>query len=85
LHWALIAGENDNIIQVEKTCDDIINCGLQGVRINIIRYNPPNEKSTEGNMRIANYIFGRIPNPASKVVERVGLDVAASCGMFMNN
>lgn len=88
-HWALIDEENDMSLSA---------AAIQGllaeypqfwpstggkVRLNLVRYNPPNDKSKESEnyheyaQKFANCGFD------VKVIPRVGFDVAASCGMFM--
>lgn len=86
LHWAFIAGQNDSEADVHDICDAIDQNGLQ-VRVNIVRYNPPNEKSVETpqviidrNLRI---IQERL-SEQSKIVQRVGPKIFASCGMFVD-
>ena len=83
IHGAFIEGQNDSIESVES----MLNCiHLEWLkpRFNLVRYNPPNDKSKETSPeqleRIRQTIATRMP---CRMVERVGFDVAASCGMFM--
>lgn len=85
-HWALIEGENDSVEDVEATIRAIDDSGVRG-KFNLVRYNPPNDKSKESspevlerNYKIISEAFG---HPGSRIVPRVGFDVNASCGMFV--
>ncbi|NTF17973.1 hypothetical protein G6L37_06120 [Agrobacterium rubi] len=85
LHWALIDGENDS---TENARDCAALARLLGVKaeFNLVRYNPANGKSREATdesmqaflAEIEGWISGR-----TRTVARVGLDVKASCGMFL--
>lgn len=84
LHWAFIQNENDD----EKTVADILEAcreaGLEA-RFNLVRYNPANGKSRESSQEVIDLRRQQISAfmPA-RIVERVGFDVKASCGMFVN-
>jgi adenine C2-methylase RlmN of 23S rRNA A2503 and tRNA A37 len=87
LHHAYIAGENDAEGDVHAICDALEERRLM-VHVNIVRYNPyepsrhgvePPEEVIERNAAIYR---SRLPNARVSVIERVGFDVAASCGMF---
>jgi adenine C2-methylase RlmN of 23S rRNA A2503 and tRNA A37 len=87
LHWALIAGENDQDETFGRISDFVRNSGLEA-KLNLVRYNPHSARTgTEaGEDRYAaalETIGAGLAVPGSKVVSRVGFDVKASCGMFM--
>jgi len=93
LHWAFIEGENDDYVSVAEVVDAVLNSGLASpenrIQVNIVRFNPPpgvhyQESSEPVIQERFNYLRGAIGNSDSKVVTRVGTDVAASCGMFVN-
>lgn len=87
LHWALIQGENDQLGDVVKLCDAVERAGLR-VDVNLVRYNPPGDEaaygreSSEERVLAVEYLLQRRLGASVVVVERVGPDVAASCGMF---
>jgi len=87
-HWAFIEGENDSVETVEKTVDAILSRSIKG-KFNLVRYNPPNDKTKESppevlerNFKIISEALG---DPGSRIVPRVGFDVKASCGMFVGD
>lgn len=85
LHWAFISGENDSIEDVKELCYLILKMGIKA-RVNIVRYNPPNEKSGESEFSVIERNFQVIKellSDKSKIIPRVGFDVKASCGMFI--
>jgi adenine C2-methylase RlmN of 23S rRNA A2503 and tRNA A37 len=86
IHYALIKGENDSLEEAEK----VVNvCAFldSNIKLNIVQYNPfsPGQGTESDSETIRKYIeymdyqdfFYRI-----KIIERVGHDVKASCGMF---
>lgn len=83
LHWAFIEGQNDS----EKTIDDILErvqrLGLK-TRFNLVRYNAPTGKSRESKEAVLDARLRQIAAvmPA-RMIQRVGFDVNASCGMFV--
>lgn len=87
IHWALIAGENDSVGQIEDICSAVRDSGLRA-DVNLVRYNPfspalghePDEATIR---RVAQQLADGIPGSRVKVVGRVGFDVKASCGMFV--
>lgn len=84
IHFALIAGENDSTASLE---DLIATLRLHELRVdfNIVRYNPYDELSAEGNWELAQQILHeRMPEARVQVVQRVGYEAKASCGMFVS-
>lgn len=87
LHWSFIKGENDGEEDIVLMCHKIRNSKLP-VEVRIVRYNPYNENygqesdwsTIERNLEI---IKDYLPHAATKVITRVGRDVKASCGMFV--
>lgn len=85
LHWALIAGENDGQEDAEAVCEAVRDHGLL-CEFNLVRYNPASpEQGIEADEDVINEYLAvlreRLPGKV-KLVERVGKDVYASCGMF---
>lgn len=84
IHGAFIKGENDSADSVRVMMDEIQHSGVRG-RFNIVRYNPysPEQgEETENYEEIISLIEERMP---VKVIERVGIDVSASCGTFISS
>lgn len=87
LHWALIDGENDGDDQALAAAELARAAGLNA-EFNLVRYNPANEKSRESSAdRIDSYMaaMGASLSGRTKTIPRVGSDVSASCGMFMDS
>lgn len=88
LHYAFIQGENDSEADTHAICDAIEEKQLM-VQINIVRYNPhdPTRHGTEPPEHIierhAAIFAKRLPYARVKIIPRVGVDVHASCGMFV--
>ncbi|MEN0066572.1 MAG: radical SAM enzyme, Cfr family protein [Myxococcota bacterium] len=87
IHYAFIAGENDAPEHVEAVCDALEAHRLL-CHINLVRYNPPSDRhGVESDPSIleahAARFAERLPHARVKVIPRVGYDVQASCGMFV--
>lgn len=84
IHFALIDGQNDDDKEIDKLSEYIDGMDYTPY-INIVRYNSNCDEYKESN-RIEEYSekinqrFGNIV----KVIPRVGFDVKASCGMFVD-
>ncbi len=87
LHWAFIEGENDSEDAVERICNRVRRVDLRA-DFAIVRYNPyseiygkePDESVIDRNIRL---IQKHMPFSRVKKIIRVGKDVKASCGMFV--
>lgn len=84
LHGAFIAGENDDAESIQAMGEAVKIARLR-VDFNLVRYNPFSElQGIEANVdRCVTHIVKAFPGCNIKVVDRVGPDVYASCGMFM--
>ncbi len=96
LHWAFIKGENDDVERdiaplcwrirdFQKRSDK--DAGLR-VDVAIVRYNPYDQRFGEESdeetiARNASAIKTLLPFSRVKIITRVGRDVKASCGMFV--
>jgi 23S rRNA (adenine2503-C2)-methyltransferase len=86
LHFAFIKGQNDSDEDVGKLCEAVARQKLM-VEFNIVRYNPFSpeqgiESDEETVQHNAEAIRIALECPV-KVIQRVGFDVKASCGMFV--
>ncbi len=87
LHWAFIAGENDSEEDVVMMCHEIRASGVR-VDIAIVRYNP---YGPEYGQETPEWVIDHraktmqmyLPFSKIKKITRVGPDVKASCGMFV--
>ena len=87
IHGAFIAGENDSPEQVDAMLEQLDQHGLRA-KFNLVRYNPFSpSQGVESPANVIQTNFERIQahlgHPRSRIVPRVGFDVAASCGMFV--
>jgi 23S rRNA (adenine2503-C2)-methyltransferase len=88
IHFALIEGVNDsqeNALEIAKA----VNNRRLRVDYALVRYNPPSEKygretSEEGTRNFSHWLWANTHGARIKQVDRVGPDVAASCGMFVS-
>ena len=88
IHYALIKGENDSQASTDLICDAIEEVGLLA-NFNLVRYNPFSAKyGEEPELSVIqermHQLKERFPAARVKMVDRVGLDVKASCGMFVD-
>lgn len=86
LHWAFIEGENDSLEDL-KAITDLLDQKSLVCNFNVVRYNPfSGEEGKESSVEIIqrNYEFLQKNIPGRvKIIDRVGFDVKASCGMFI--
>jgi len=87
LHWALIAGQNDQEEDLNGLLRLLKGSGLRA-RLNIVRYNSFSERTGEEASpdrlnRFLEVLGPVLGVPGSRIVPRVGRDVKASCGMFV--
>jgi 23S rRNA (adenine2503-C2)-methyltransferase len=86
IHYAFIEGENDSKRDIFDICELLKSKGLKP-DVNIVRYNPYSishgkEPSEEIVQRNAEFFRSELGSNV-KVIQRVGKDVKASCGMFI--
>lgn len=89
LHWAFIENENDQLSQMNSIIEKVKEYDLHP-KFNLVRYNPyspsQGQESSENVLnRNFNVLQGSFKHSESRIVPRVGLDVKASCGMFVVN
>ena len=91
-HFALIKGENDHLDDVKKMADIIDSYDFKQTKLNIVGFNPHPSLNYEESDKV-NDIFEIMKNVVndvniqtnkSRIVDRVGKDVYASCGMFVS-
>lgn len=88
LHWTFIKGENDSEQEVADICNLIRESGVRA-RFNLVRYNPYSAgQGRESEESVLHERFKQLEEVmlirGSRIVPRVGFDVSASCGMFVN-
>jgi adenine C2-methylase RlmN of 23S rRNA A2503 and tRNA A37 len=86
IHYAFIKDQNDSLEDVKQVCEAIHNHDLK-VEFNLVRYNPyspeEGEESSECTInRNLEYLRENLDSKV-KMINRVGFDVKASCGMFV--
>lgn len=88
IHFPFIAGENDSPEDMSSMCDAIDKAGLI-CEFNLVRYNPasPDQGVESSDLVIGtniHYLIDRFKfNTKVQIIPRVGFDVKASCGMFV--
>ena len=93
IHYCVIRGENDSLEDASALRDKIRRLSVFG-KFNLVRFNPPDsmkevqEADDQRQQQILDIISSAfVPHPTSlkksRIVARVGQDVAASCGMFI--
>lgn len=87
LHWALIKDENDSEKDAREVASTVYQSGVYA-RFNLVRYNPYSpvqgeEPDEETLNRYFETVKAVMASPGSRIVPRVGRDVAASCGCFI--
>jgi 23S rRNA (adenine2503-C2)-methyltransferase len=89
-HWPFIKDQNDNIHDVEKMATKLKSYNFNA-KFNLVRYNNhpnlPNKETPMDKLKILFDIVnnGLNNNKKSYIVPKVGEDVSASCGMFIND
>ena len=86
-HWAYIKGKNDSREEARTIAKELKSRGFRA-KFNLVRFNPymkstdvePEEPRLQELLDIINSGLG---HPRSYIVPRVGKDVYASCGMFI--
>ena len=86
IHFPYIEGVNDSV-EDTRSIVAILNQFDLKPRFNIVRFNSPNSNYKESDESIVKRNFEMLcrayPNERNKIVDRVGFDVKASCGMFI--
>lgn len=85
VHWALIADENDRPEDIDSIVGAIHAAGLR-VDVNLVRYNPFSERQgreSERTDQVVVQLQAGLPGARVRVIDRIGFDVKASCGMFV--
>jgi len=88
IHFAFIKGENDSEEDVVNIANAINDIDLK-VNFNIVRYNPYSPKYGEESdietiNRNTEILAGLLKPDNYRIVPKVGFDVKASCGMFVD-
>jgi 23S rRNA (adenine2503-C2)-methyltransferase len=85
IHFAFIEGENDDwyeMVSISNALRKLVR-QVPGLSVNIVRYNPPDESSRESSEKvIAKNVSVLKETLPVKIIDRVGFDVHASCGLF---
>jgi adenine C2-methylase RlmN of 23S rRNA A2503 and tRNA A37 len=88
LHFAVIEGQNDAMDVLEDLVH-YVRCENLRVKFNLVRYNPYSEKQgkepeLDKLEEIFEYYNRAFQGEKNRIVPRVGFDVKASCGMFVD-
>ncbi len=86
IHYCFIKGENDSLADLDWVCNSLDHYNLLA-NFNIVRYNSYSEvQGVESEQNVINrnseFLLKRIKGKV-KVIDRIGVDVAASCGVFV--
>jgi adenine C2-methylase RlmN of 23S rRNA A2503 and tRNA A37 len=93
-HCAFIKGQNDSIESVQNLANIIKSFDFPRTKFNLVRYNPPPMSETqEADIDRLNDIFdimnevvtNKVDTQCSRIIQKVGPDVYASCGMFFKD
>ena len=84
-HWAFIEDQNDHVDDIREW---ILSTKLKG-RFNLVRYNPHNtrmgkEPAENKLINLFDELMPAMSISGSRIIPRVGFDVSASCGMFLD-
>jgi adenine C2-methylase RlmN of 23S rRNA A2503 and tRNA A37 len=87
LHWAFIKDQNDRLEDVASIIETVLAFKLK-VKFNLVRYNPYDARyGVESSEEVLQDRFALLAeafqDSDSRIVPRVGYDVAASCGCFL--
>lgn len=88
IHYAFIANENDSEQEINNVCDVLEKFNLK-CEFNLVRYNPASpDQGTESTQEVIDRNISIIKNRfvfnnKVQIIQRVGFDVKASCGMFV--
>ena len=85
IHHALIQGENDGCQEAINIAEAVSDVGLRA-DFTLVRYNPPSERHGQESEKYEDYagvLQDCFPHARIKIIDRIGFDVAASCGMFV--
>lgn len=87
LHWTFIDGQNDSIDTLDRILEAVYASKLSA-KFNLVRYNAYSQRQGQESpfeiiQRNFDYMRNGLGNNESRIVPRVGYDVAASCGMFV--
>lgn len=86
IHYAIIKGENDRLEDAHSIVEALKKHGLRA-DFSLVRYNPPSPRHGEeadNYEAYAEFLRQSLDGVRVKTIDRVGPDVAASCGMFLN-
>lgn len=90
IHGAFIKGENDDLLlDIENMAQFLINSGLENIKFNMVRYNNHSnlnwkEPEWEQLTKIFNILNKAVGNRGN-IIPRVGPDVHAPCGTFIDD
>lgn len=83
IHMAFIKGENDDPKDIQNIRNFLEDNFAETPKINIVRYNPFSPKHGVESDFIED--IRSALGPTCNIVDRIGFDVSASCGMFMRD